>query len=320
MIEKLTQYIDISILLNTVYGSQGYTPIIFAATICEVDFMKILIRAGGSVNVAEIDGWTPLMFAAHRGNPEICKVLLEAGADPFMKTNRGLMAHEIAFQLNRPRCFTIITDTAMKLVLNKGDIKHIMELINTGVDPNICTDTMCLTPLIYAISIADIESVRELIDAGGDVNLADKDGWSPLIFATFGGHLDIVKLLIKSGSNCYHINNVSHNAIQFAEARKYDDIIIELKKCLIENIKNNQQPNQQQQSQSQQEDVSNTEKNTYKSFTHNNVNNNDNINNIDDLYKQKHTKLILIPIILETGLFMLFLKFIYFLGFQHGTC
>jgi ankyrin repeat protein len=175
--------------------------------------------------------------------------------------------------------------------------------------------------------------VREIIDAGGDVNLADKDGWSPLIFATFGGQLDIVKLLIESGSNCYHINNVGHNAIQFAEARKYDDIVTELKKCLIDNVDKQQQTNQIQQQQ-QQQDVTNIEKKSHKSYSHNSKNdnsindnnnkhnndNNNNNNNINNIYNQEHPQLILIPILLEIGTFLLFLKFIYFLGFRHGIC
>ena len=40
-----------------------------------------------------------------------------------------------------------------------------------------------------------------LIDAGADVNLPDKDGWTPLSVAAFYGHADVLKTLLAAGAD-----------------------------------------------------------------------------------------------------------------------
>ena len=44
-------------------------------------------------------------------------------------------------------------------------------------------------------------TLTKLIDAGADVNLSDKDGWTPLSVAAFYGHVDVVKALLASGAD-----------------------------------------------------------------------------------------------------------------------
>ena len=40
-----------------------------------------------------------------------------------------------------------------------------------------------------------------LIDAGCNVDLADKDGWTPLSVAAFYGHADVIKALLAAGAD-----------------------------------------------------------------------------------------------------------------------
>ena len=42
---------------------------------------------------------------------------------------------------------------------------------------------------------------QKLIAAGADVNLADKDGWTPLSVAAFYGHPELIKLLLAAGAD-----------------------------------------------------------------------------------------------------------------------
>ena len=43
--------------------------------------------------------------------------------------------------------------------------------------------------------------MKTLINAGCDVNLSDKDGWTPLSVAAFHGHTEVIKLLLASGAD-----------------------------------------------------------------------------------------------------------------------
>jgi ankyrin repeat protein len=53
----------------------------------------------------------------------------------------------------------------------------------------------------------NIEAVKQHLDDGGDVNLTDNDGMTPLHFAAFKGHKEIVKVLIAEGADV----SVSHD-------------------------------------------------------------------------------------------------------------
>ncbi len=52
-----------------------------------------------------------------------------------------------------------------------------------------------------AITKGNIEAVKQRLAAGTDVNAKDKDGRTPLHFATGKGHKEIAELLIASGAD-----------------------------------------------------------------------------------------------------------------------
>ena len=47
----------------------------------------------------------------------------------------------------------------------------------------------------------NVALVRRLVDAGADVNLADKDGWTPLSVAAFYGHAEVISALLSAGAD-----------------------------------------------------------------------------------------------------------------------
>ena len=67
-------------------------------------------------------------------------------------------------------------------------------------------------------TIATMRSVSGvLLDAGADVDIADEDGWTVLMYACGRGwSLDIVRLLLDAGANTNHQNNYGGSALHFA--------------------------------------------------------------------------------------------------------
>ncbi len=55
--------------------------------------------------------------------------------------------------------------------------------------------------LIDAVKKGDLSEVQKRIKSSVDVNIGDRDGSTPLIWAAFKGHIDIVKVLIEAGAN-----------------------------------------------------------------------------------------------------------------------
>ena len=42
----------------------------------------------------------------------------------------------------------------------------------------------------------DLAAIKAYVDSGGDLDLADVDGYQPLVLAAFGGQLEAVRLLL----------------------------------------------------------------------------------------------------------------------------
>jgi len=46
-----------------------------------------------------------------------------------------------------------------------------------------------------------IEIIKILIENGANINLCDRDGYSPIYFASHNGNIEIIKILIENGAN-----------------------------------------------------------------------------------------------------------------------
>ena len=66
----------------------------------------------------------------------------------------------------------------------------------------------------------DIDEVQRQLDAGVDPNLKSSKGANPLFYAVYGGHLEIVELLITRGAD---VNAVYLNNSVLDQAHSYDD-------------------------------------------------------------------------------------------------
>ena len=55
-----------------------------------------------------------------------------------------------------------------------------------------------------------------MISAGADVNSQDSLGRTALIASSYGGHVDIVELLLENGAEIDHLDSAGHSAIVFA--------------------------------------------------------------------------------------------------------
>ncbi|CAJ0564084.1 unnamed protein product, partial [Mesorhabditis spiculigera] len=52
-----------------------------------------------------------------------------------------------------------------------------------------------------ACDYGQVEVVKYLIENGGNVNLADKHGITPLLYAIWENHIEVAKLLMAKGAN-----------------------------------------------------------------------------------------------------------------------
>jgi ankyrin repeat protein len=88
-------------------------------------------------------------------------------------------------------------------VIKKNSYKNIQRWISLGADIN-AADSDKTTALMWASYHSKISNAEYLIKAGADVNRTNNDSWSSLIFATSVGNTPIIIMLIAAGANVNH--------------------------------------------------------------------------------------------------------------------
>ena len=91
--------------------------------------------------------------------------------------------------------------TALMFAAFNGHSEIVLKILEAeaGIDRR---DLMGRTALLYAATGPFPETVRILLDKGAEANVVDSDEhFSPLMHAAAEGHLDVVKILLKGGSD-----------------------------------------------------------------------------------------------------------------------
>ncbi len=79
--------------------------------------------------------------------------------------------------------------------------------------------------LLVAAGSGDVQLVAKLIEEGAAVNCQDERGESPLIKASLGNHIEVVKTLMKFKADPRIPNEQGYTAEDYARARDYRDLL-----------------------------------------------------------------------------------------------
>jgi ankyrin repeat protein len=167
------------------------------------------------VNLADNNGQTLLILAARHGDLAAVQTLLSNGADVNRADNSGwtpLMfaaehGHLPAVEALR-RASGIEIDaksddgaTALLVAAAFGKGEVVKELIKMGADVNVA-DKKGLTPLMYAVRYCDLPTVQALLHASRTrIDVRSDDGATALLLAASYGRADVVELLIGMGAD-----------------------------------------------------------------------------------------------------------------------
>ncbi len=116
-------------------------------------------------------------------------------------------------------------------------MKHIIltvgAILVVGCDPHI--DSVYLgraeANMLRDVSDGDIQAVEEYLNKGGNVNLQDEPGMTPLHHAVNddwkGSHFKMVKLLIERGANVNAIDDTNHTPLHWASNKETAELLID---------------------------------------------------------------------------------------------
>ena len=72
-------------------------------------------------------------------------------------------------------------------------------------------------PILSHAMAGNLSGVKTHIESGGDVNVADRMGNTPLMLAVIDDHVDVVKYLLSNGADPKRKNKVGETALDIAE-------------------------------------------------------------------------------------------------------
>lgn len=167
---------------------------LFTALVKESDF---------DINAKDSIGATLLHYAAGNGNNKVVKWLIKNGADFNIQTDSGATPLDWAKEGEHKTVVSTISaaNNKNRILLYKaastGDLETVKELvIDKNINPKFVDKKTGSTPLHAAAKNGHHEIVKWLMKNGSNPNSQNKDGATPLHLAVMNGHEAVVSTIL----------------------------------------------------------------------------------------------------------------------------
>lgn len=163
------------------------TPLLnIAVALNQKPLVQLLLQHGADVDDVDKQGKTPLAVAIERGHEKMVKYLLKHGADP-----------NVGYRLNGE-----IVVRSLFLAISGRNEKIVKELLKYPVDINVQMNNDKYTPLLMAVILGYAEIAEMLLNVKNvELDVVDVNGMSALHQAVANGHKDLIELMIEFGAS-----------------------------------------------------------------------------------------------------------------------
>jgi ankyrin repeat protein len=169
-----------------IQDSKSRTPLHVAVYLKQHAAARALLKAGANPNRLEIDRYDIVTIAAVANDLEMLKIALEGGASARNVTSR-------------------YDGTALIAAAHLGHVDAVKMLIAARAPLN-HVNKLGWTALMEAVVLGNgganhTATVRALVEAGADVNIADRQGQTPLQHARRRGYTEMARILESAGAH-----------------------------------------------------------------------------------------------------------------------
>lgn len=193
----------------------GTLPILYPAIMTnDVELLRILIQSGANVNARDGIWSTPLHLAASReANREMMDALIAAGSDvdasdkkgktPLMIAARAGSTIGIEVLLSHKASADAEDDQGIPAIGHAALSGHdeLVRMIHQKGGPNLIRFAR-KEVLFQCAAMGGCKSLADILLAEGvDINIRDKDGFTPLLSAIESGHRELFDYLILKGAD-----------------------------------------------------------------------------------------------------------------------
>jgi hypothetical protein len=176
-----------------VKDNRGDTALGLAASIGEVNSMRLLLAKGADPAAANAKGETPIILATKSKQAEAVRMLIRKGVDVNVAntSNNVVRTGPVAMIRLRP----------LHRAAAFGPVEMVRDLIQAGADVN-ARDSRSVTPLMFAVATEyqTPRMVAALLQAGADVNARDNTGETALDWAEKFAYPEVLSALRKAGA------------------------------------------------------------------------------------------------------------------------
>jgi uncharacterized protein len=192
----------------------------------DLDQVRHYLDEGGDIEVINEAGGTALAIAAGANQLEVVKLLVERGANTKHIDANGLSP--VAYAYGRPAVFNYLFPlTPTKLRKSVEAYAHIAPVIDERLaalqrklqEQGPADDT--IVSYLNSARRGKLDEVQAYLKNGGRVDALDDQGMTGLIWASYSGNLDVVKLLVAAGADVNHMNNEQNFALLAAGGRNH---------------------------------------------------------------------------------------------------
>lgn len=177
--------------------------------------VRALAENGADVNAVNKNGVTPLMMAVMNSRAENIDILLDNGADVMAANKKGKSVLDYAREKLTGKKFLPVLqriEEAARAATENDELQKAVKMTHQRDILKICKS-------------GEIEDIRQAVDAGVSLNVRNKNGAVPLMFAAKDNTSDAVEVIIQAGADVNSQDNSGNTALIYAAAYNSDDVI-----------------------------------------------------------------------------------------------
>jgi uncharacterized protein len=179
------------------HSKGGFTPLLFAARVGDVDSAKVLVAVGADVNEVGPKGMTPLVLASASGQEQIGIFLLDKGANANAKDDYGATALHYALTKGITSLNGVRLANYVSYLYRPSLMELVKALLAHGANPNARLEkspplggvgpnaqvAAGATPFLLAAASPDPAVMRLLAAAGADAKIPTKANMTSVMAA-----------------------------------------------------------------------------------------------------------------------------------------